>query len=144
MIDRINIRFNGISKDKEAIIAKENILPLPFKGVPSSNFPEPWLTVSYGEFLTLIKALSYVLKKKYDFAPGTRVGIIANSLPMTQLIIYALWTMRCVVVCIPPKLGNDVKQYWVRHNDIKMIFYDMNFRLYDDEEKNIKINKQGQ
>ncbi|ORX61108.1 ketoacyl-synt-domain-containing protein [Piromyces finnis] len=144
IIDKINIRFSGVVKDKEAIIAKENILPIPFKGVPSPNFPEPWLTVSFEEFLSLIKALAYVLKKKYDFAPGTRVGIIANSLPMTQLMIYALWMIRCIVVNIPPKLGNDVKQYWVKHCDVKMIFYDMNFRPSTNEEENKKLNKQSQ
>jgi len=70
--------------------------------------------------------------------------VTANSLPLTQLIIYSLWTLRCTVVLIPPKLGNDVKQYWVRHNDIKMIFYDINLRIHETDEENNKLNEQGE
>jgi len=88
--------------------------------------------------------MAYVIKKRYDFAPGTRVGIITGSLPLTQMLIYALWMSRCIVVNIPPKLGNDVKQYWVKHCDVKMIFYDMNFRPTLDDEENNKLNEQAQ
>ncbi|ORX78811.1 ketoacyl-synt-domain-containing protein [Anaeromyces robustus] len=143
MIDRINIRFSS-RKDNVAIVAKENILLFPFKGVPSPEYPDPWLTVSFKEFHSLIKALAYVLKKRYDFRVGDRVGITANTLPMTQLYLYALFFLRCVVVLIPPKLGNDVKQYWVRHNDIRMIFYDFSLRISDNDEENQKLNDQGE
>ncbi|ORY36775.1 ketoacyl-synt-domain-containing protein [Neocallimastix californiae] len=136
--------FNGVRKNEPAIIAKENLLPFPFKPEISSRYPENWKTIPFYQLFDLVKATAYVLKKRYDFAPGTRVGIIANTLPFTQLMIYALWNLRCVVVTFPPRLGNDVKQYWVKHCDIKMIFYDVNFRLYDDYEKNEKLNKQGQ
>jgi len=143
IIDKINIRFSG-RKDNIAIVAKENILPFPFKGIPSPKYPEPWLTVTYREFYGLIRATAYVLKKRYDLRVGDRIGVTGNSLPITQLFIYALWTLRCTVVLIPPKLGNDVKQYWVRHNDIRMIFYDVNLRIHETEEENNKLNEQGE
>ncbi|ORX61106.1 hypothetical protein BCR36DRAFT_365692 [Piromyces finnis] len=79
IIERINIRFSGVVKDKEAIIAKENILPIPFKDVPSPNFPEPWLTVSFEKFLSLIKALAYVLKKKNMITSSSSQAIIKNG-----------------------------------------------------------------
>ncbi|ORX84593.1 hypothetical protein BCR32DRAFT_266215 [Anaeromyces robustus] len=143
IIDRINRRFT-LRGDNIAIVAKDNILPIPFKSVPHPDYPEPWVTVSFKEFHALIKAMAYVIKRRFDFAPGTRVGVIANSLPITHLLVYTLWTLRCIVVFIPPKIGNDVKQYWVRHIDIKMIFYDINFRPFDDDNINKELNEQCQ
>jgi len=132
--EKMDLRFDG-PRDKVAIVAKENILPLPFKGVPHPDYPSPWLTVSFGEFGDLVKATAYVLKKRFDFAPHTRVGIVGNALPHYQLLCYALWYNRCIIVGIPPKLGNDVKQFWVRMLDIKMLFYDKNLMIYDEEKQ---------
>ncbi|KAL6594873.1 hypothetical protein U3516DRAFT_647398 [Neocallimastix sp. 'constans'] len=131
--DRMNLRFKN-DEDDIAIIAKENLLIKPFHGIPNSEYPSPWLTVNYREFGALIKACAYVLKKKYDLYPNSRVGIIANFTPINHMLIYALWYNRCSVVQIPVKLGNEVKQFWTRILNLKMIFYDVNFTPFDDEE----------
>eukprot|EP00833_Pecoramyces_ruminatium_P013201 jgi/Orpsp1_1/1187233/evm.model.d7180000056253.1 len=132
--EMLDIRFDG-SKDHIAIVAKENILGSPYKGIPHPDYPSQWLTVTFGEFGSLVRATAYVLKKKFDLAPYSRVGIVGNALPHYQLICYALWYMRCTVIGIPPKLGNDVKQFWVRMLDIKMLFYDKNLIIYDEEKQ---------
>ncbi|ORX59870.1 hypothetical protein BCR36DRAFT_315942 [Piromyces finnis] len=133
IIDRMDIRFKS-DKDDIAIVSKENLLVKPFQGKPSPEYPAPWLTVTYGEFGDLIKACAYVLKKKYDLAPNSRVGIIANFTPLNHLLLYALWYNRCAIVQIPTKLGNEVKQFWCRLLNLKMIFYDINFEPFDTEE----------
>ncbi|OUM60726.1 hypothetical protein PIROE2DRAFT_62973 [Piromyces sp. E2] len=131
--EKLNTRFNDDPRDNVATVAKENLLTLPFKGKPHPDYPSPWLTVSMGEFGDLVKATAYVIKKRFDLAPLTRVGLIANATPHYQLISYALWYNRCTVVIISPKLGNDVKQFWARLLDIKMMFYDANLHIYDKE-----------
>eukprot|EP00833_Pecoramyces_ruminatium_P000161 jgi/Orpsp1_1/1174193/evm.model.c7180000049208.1 len=134
MKEKLDIRFNG-PRDNVAIVAKENILGLPFKGEPHPDYPSPWLTIDFGQFGDLIKATAYVLKRRFDLAPLSRVAIVSNALPHYQLICYALWYMRCTVVSISPKLGNDVKQFWVRMLDIRMMFYDKNLIIYDNEKQ---------
>jgi len=131
----MNYRF-AASKDKPMIVAKENILPPPFKGVPNEKFPDPWLTVSFGEFEKLAKAMAYVIDKRYHLEPQTRVAIIANSLPKNQLLSMALWFLRVVTVEITPKIGNDVKQCWMRMLNMSMGFYDCVFKpFYQDHKK---------
>jgi len=51
----MNIRFNGVRKNEPAIVSKENILPLPFKGILNTNYPEKLLTVSYDELGSSLK-----------------------------------------------------------------------------------------
>jgi len=137
----MNIRFEN-DKDDIAIISKENLLVKPFKGQPHPDYPPQWLTVTYSDFWDLIKACAYVLKKKYDLYPNSRVGVIANFTPLNHLLIYALWYNRCAVVQIPSKLGNEVKQFWCRLLNLKMIFYDINFKPFDDEE-NIRMMEEN-
>lgn len=130
----MNIRF-AASKDKPMIVAKENILPLPFNGVPHEHFPSPWLTISFGEFEALTKAMAYVINKRYHLKPQSRVAIIANSLPMNQLLSMALWYLRIIIVEITPKIGNDVKQCWMRMLNMSMGFYDCVFKPFSQDHK---------
>jgi len=124
MQERLDNRFEG-SIDHIAIASKENI----FRFTIHQDYPSPYLTVTFGELGDLVKATAYVLekKKKIDLTSFTRVDIVGNALPHYQLLCYALWYMRCTIIGIPPKLGNDVKQFWVIILDIKMLFYDKNF-----------------
>jgi len=62
---------------------------------------------------------------------------------MYFIIFHALWYCRYTVVSIPPKLGNDVKQYWARMLDISMIIYDYYLKIYD-EEKQKSLNDSGE
>eukprot|EP00833_Pecoramyces_ruminatium_P011471 jgi/Orpsp1_1/1185503/evm.model.c7180000094097.1 len=117
------------------IVAKENILPKPFHGVPHEHFPSPWLTVSFSEFEALAKAMAYVINKRYHLEPQSRVAIIANSLPKNQLFTIALWYLRVITVEITPKIGNDVKQCWMRMLDMNMGFYDCVFKPFYQDHK---------
>ncbi|ORX45632.1 ketoacyl-synt-domain-containing protein [Piromyces finnis] len=135
IIEKMNHRF-AVSKDKPMIVAKENILTPPFKGIPNEKFPSPWLTVSFNEFEKLAKAMAYVINKRYHLEPQSRVAIIANSLPKNHLLSIALWYLRVVTVEITPKIGNDVKQCWMRMLNMSMGFYDCVFKPFYQDHKN--------
>ncbi|KAL6605651.1 hypothetical protein U3516DRAFT_667416 [Neocallimastix sp. 'constans'] len=107
MQERLDNRFEG-SIDHIAIASKENI----FRFTIHQDYPSPYLTVTFGELGDLVKATAYVLekKKKIDLTSFTRVDIVGNALPHYQLLCYALWYMRCTIIGIPPKLGNDKQE----------------------------------
>jgi len=84
-----------------------------------------------------VKATAYVIKKRFDLPPFSRVGLIANATPHYQLICFALWYNRCTIVSISPKLGNNIKQYWARMLDMKMFFYDSSLIINDNETQTI-------
>ena len=135
LIEKMNYRF-AASKNKPMIIAKENLLTKPFHGVPTKEFSYPWLSVSFSEFEALAKAMAYVINKRYHLEPQSRVAIIANSLPKNQLLTIALWYLRVITVEITPKIGNDVKQCWMRMLDMSMGFYDCVFKpFYQDHQE---------
>ncbi|OUM60729.1 hypothetical protein PIROE2DRAFT_13457, partial [Piromyces sp. E2] len=140
--EKLDIRFN-CSRDNIAIVAKKNLLPIPFQGEPHPEYPSPWLTVPFGEFGDLVKATAYVIKKKFDLPPFSRVGLIANATPHYQLICFALWYNRCTIVSISPKLGNNIKQFWARMLDMRMFFYDKSLIVYDDDIQ-IPLDKRGE
>jgi len=75
--EKLDIRFT-FPKDNIATVTKEKLLPLPFHGVPHKDYPSPWLTVPFGEYGKLVKAAAYVIKKKFDLPPFSRVGLIGK------------------------------------------------------------------
>ncbi|ORX63831.1 hypothetical protein BCR32DRAFT_298303 [Anaeromyces robustus] len=137
--------YYDIKKDSNdpIFIAKPNLFGLPFKPEPHPDYPSPWLTVSYKQFYALLKALAYVLKKRFDLEPHSRVGIVSNASPMNILLIHALWLNRCCVIEMSPKLSNNVKQFWVRMLDMKMIFYDYTLSIFNEEKQN-ELNEKGE
>ncbi|OUM60724.1 hypothetical protein PIROE2DRAFT_62972 [Piromyces sp. E2] len=140
--ERLEYRCKANKNSKvPALVSKPNLFCSPFKPVPHPDYPSPWLSVSYDDFFKLVKACAYVIKRRFDLPPQSRIGVISNGLPINILITYALWYSRCTVVCIPPKLGNDVKQFWARMLDIKMIFFESNSISFFEEEKQKELNK---
>ncbi|OUM60720.1 hypothetical protein PIROE2DRAFT_13450 [Piromyces sp. E2] len=140
--ERLEFRCKTNKNSKvPALVSKPNLFCSPFKPVPHPDYPSPWLTVSYDDFFKLVKACAYVIKRRFDLPPQSRIGVISNGLPINVLIIYALWYSRCTVVGIPPKLGNDVKQFWVKNLDVNMIFYESNSISFFEEEKQKELNK---
>ncbi|KAG4093875.1 hypothetical protein H8356DRAFT_1311429 [Neocallimastix lanati (nom. inval.)] len=142
--ERLEYRYNLCKdSDEPALVSKPNLWSLPFKPEPHPDYPSPWTCVSYKQFFRLVKACAYVLKKRFDLPPQSRVGVVANTLPLNILIIYALWYIRCTPVAVPPKLGNDVKQFWARMLDISMFIYDINVNIFDEEKQN-QLNESGE
>jgi len=111
--------------DDPMIVSRPNLFSAPFTPKPNKNFPSPYLSVSFSEFTNLAKSCAYVINKKYNIQPYSRVGIIGEARPIHHLLLtYAVWYLKGTTVEISTGVGEEVVQEWMKTTDVSITFYD--------------------